>query len=129
VGGESLARGNFARHVEEYIRTRDHDAAEQCLDEWAQTLPADKLHGYWSLLRARLLIARSLYGEAVMEVRVLLAANDASPYAPELLMEAAIAHKSLNQPDQTRAILERIVKEYSESQTARQAQEMLKAGR
>lgn len=124
-GGEDFQRGSFARHVEEYIRTGDYDVAEEYLDKWAYALPADKLDGFWSLFRVRLMQACSRYGEAIMEARVLLGVNPSSPYAPELLFMSAQCHLSLDQPGLARKALQRIVDEYGESTVVARAKEML----
>jgi tetratricopeptide (TPR) repeat protein len=125
-GGVLLAKGDYARHVEEYIRTRDYETAEEYLDQWGEAFPLDRLEGFWSLLRARLAFERGLFSRAVREAQVLAKANPSSNYAAEALMLAADAWGRLKQPAKAAEVLRQIAKDYPESPFAAEAAKTLK---
>ncbi len=125
-GDEAIIRGDMTRHVEAYLRGEDHDAADDYLQRWAAELPMDMLGGYWSLLQAKVSLARSRYRDAIEEVNVLLGVNPASVYAPELLMVGAEAHERMGHTAAARAALRRLADEYPESQLAAEAAAKLK---
>lgn len=124
-GGAPFQKGDFARHVEEYIRTRDYPSADDYLERWAEAFPLDKLEGYWSLLRARMLYERGLFPQALREGLVLVKANPTSNYAAELLMLCADAYQKLKQPEKAAEVWRRVVKEYAESSLAADAAKRL----
>jgi tetratricopeptide (TPR) repeat protein len=124
---ENILRGDYARQVEEYLRCDDLLAAAETLDEWEQTLPADRLDGYSSLLRVRLRLARRRPLSAVREARTLVKVNPRSSYAPRLLLVAAEALDELDRDDEARAMLQQIVSDYPESTLAAEAAGKLKA--
>jgi tetratricopeptide (TPR) repeat protein len=121
----AIVKGDLARHVEAYIRTREYEAAEEYLRTWGQVLPGDRLEGYWSLLRARLAEARRDDQAVVSEARVLVRVNPRSNYAPQLLMLAADACGRLDRLDERRSLLKAVVQDYAESPLSRKAAELL----
>jgi len=123
----AMLQGDMARHVEAYLREEDYGAAEDYLQRWANAIPADKLGGYWSLLKVQLCLGQSRPEEGVAEAEVLLAANPASPYAPRLLMLTADACERMHQADRAAAALRRLVEQYPESELVSQAEVRLKA--
>jgi tetratricopeptide (TPR) repeat protein len=124
-GGTPFVKGDYARHVEEYIRTRDYESAEEYLDEWGESFPLDRLEGFWSLLRARLDWERGRFAQVVREMQVLAKANPTSNYAAEGLMLAAEACGKLKQPEAAAAILRKVVKDYPETPFAAEAAKAL----
>ena len=125
-GGAPFQRGDYARHVEDYTRTRDFTSAEEYLEEWGEAFPLDKLEGYWSLLRARLFFDRGQYAQAAGEAAALAKVNPKSNYAPELLMLSADAWEKLRQPPKAADALRQLVKDYPESPLAAEAAKRLK---
>ncbi len=125
-GGQALTRGDFARQIEDYIRRRDLEAAANTLDKWADALPADKLDGYWSLLRARMLVRKKSYLVAAREAEILVRVTPTSHHAPELLMLAADAYRQAGKPIAADATLKRVLTEYAESTLAAKAAALLK---
>ncbi len=69
VGGERRKRdvrvGSYARAVEDYIRRKEYTAAAERLDQWEWEYPLEKLRGYSTLLRARLLERQKRYAQVV----------------------------------------------------------------
>ncbi len=120
-----LRRGGYARHVEEYLRTRALDDAETYLDRWESDLPADRLTGYSTLMRVRLRIKQGRWADAAGEALTLVAVNPESNYAPELLLAAEAAYVAMDQPGKARAILQRVLAEYPESSLALEARKRL----
>ena len=121
AGGIVLARGDLARHVEDYVRSRNLSAASEKLDEWADRFPTDKLAGYWSFLRVKMLMERKDYPAVIKEATVLARVNPTSHYVPQLLMLAAKAHRQAGQGQQAVAALKRLIAEYPESSLAAEA--------
>ena len=126
AGRTAILKGDYARHVEDYLRRKAYDDAEDYLRRWENAFPADKLEGYWSLLRVELLLARRRWGEAVREVEILCRVNPASNYAAEMLMLAADACLKTGDRDKGKDLLKRIVEKYPESPLAAKAAEKLK---
>lgn len=122
---DTVRKGDLARHAEEYIRTKAFEDAADALDKWAEEFPADKLEGYWSLLKVKLLLAQKLAAPAAAEAETLVKVSPRSNYAPELLMLAATAYESLGQSGQARASLQAVVDKYAESPLAAAAKARL----
>lgn len=125
-GGAALTRGDFARQVEDYIRNRSFSDAADTLDEWQYALPMDKLTGYWSLLRVKMLVQKRSYLPAVREAETLVGVTPTSHHAPELLLQAAEAYRFANKFTEAAAVLKRIINEYPESALAAKAADLLK---
>jgi tetratricopeptide (TPR) repeat protein len=124
-GGMPFLKGDYARHVEEYIRTRDYESADDYLDEWGDAFPLDRLEGFWSLLRARLFFERGQFAQAVREAQVLARGNPTSNYAAEGLMLAADACQRMKQPDKASEFLRQVIKDYPETSFAADAAKTL----
>ncbi|MFB3892724.1 MAG: PKD domain-containing protein [Phycisphaerae bacterium] len=122
----AVVRGDFARHVEDYVRSKTLESARQYIDKWEDALPLDKLEGYLSLMKARYLVAKGSHAEAAREVELLVKVNPTSNYAPELLMLAADAYGKINKPDQATAALKMIVEKYPESPLSIEAAKKLR---
>lgn len=120
-----LIRGDYARHVEEYLRTRKYEWAREYLDRWQRNLPEDKLVGYSTLLEVQLLQASGQYAAAIGEAQALLKANPLSNYAPKLMMEIAKAFRRLGKVEQANNALGKLIKLYPESPLAEQARKTL----
>ena len=125
-GGKALARGDFSRLIEDYVRRVDLSAAEEKLDEWQNAFPADKLDGYWSLLRAKMLMRKKSYLAAAREAKILVGVTPTSHHAPELLMLAADAYRQAGKTAEAADMLKRVITDYAESALAAKAAEMLK---
>jgi len=125
VGERLVLRGDLARQVEDYMRIRDFVSAGAGLDKWEQIFPGDKLKGYSTLLRVKLLRAQQKYSAAGRLGQIVANVNPDGSYTAELLMLAADAYFKANQPLKTRAILKKIVKDYPESPLYPEAVEML----
>lgn len=121
-----VLKGDYARHVEDYIRQKDLASAQQYVQRWADNLPSDKLEGYYSVMYVKLMLARNLPQQAVKEAATLVKVSPTSSYAAELLMLSADAHEALKRPDQAKAALQQIVEKYAESPLAAKAAARLK---
>lgn len=122
-------RGDFARTAEAHLWEGRLDDAEVALDRWGMTFPLDKLDGFWSLIRVRLLLARRRWAAAAREARALLAVRPDAPAAAELLMLAGQASWQLDRADQAASAWRRIVRDYPESAFAPLAADNLKLAR
>lgn len=123
-----IAKGGYARHVEQYLREGQFEFADAKIDEWALNIPADKLEGYWSLLVVRKCLAQKAYAAAAREAEVLVTVNPRSNYAAELLMKAAEAHEKLGNRPAAIAAWKRIVERYPESPLAADAAAKMNQG-
>ncbi|MFP4215311.1 MAG: PKD domain-containing protein [Planctomycetota bacterium] len=121
----AVEKGDFARHVEAYLRKRNYDDAETYLKRWAMAYPGDKLDGYWSLMAARLYVGRKQYDRAVLEAEILARVSPRSNHVPQLLMLAAEAYLAIEASDKAAATWKRVVKDYAESPLALKASEKL----
>jgi tetratricopeptide (TPR) repeat protein len=122
----AVEKGDFARHVEAYLRKRNYDDAETYLHRWAMAYPGEKLDGYWSLMATRLHMGRKQFGRAVLEAEILARVSPRSNHVPRLLMLAAEAYQALKRPEQAAATWKRVVTDYAESPLAVTAAEKLK---
>jgi tetratricopeptide (TPR) repeat protein len=123
---DSISKGDYARHVEDYLRNKDYVGAQDYLTKWEEAYPIDKLEGYWSLLKARLCLAQDKPADAAVETSVLVGVNPASNYAPQLLMIQNEAYVKLKDSAKAKAALETIVEKYKESPLAAEAAKKLK---
>lgn len=121
-----VLRGDFARQVEDYMRRQEFPTAHAKLDEWQKTFPLDKLDGYWSLLRVKLLQQEQRYDEAAGEAEALVKTNPASAYAAELLMQAAEAYRKVGADEKAKALWKQVVQKYPESPLSVEAGKNLK---
>lgn len=121
----AIAKGDFARHVEDYVRKGQFEDAQESIDDWAASVPLDKVEGYWSLLTARKHLTAGSPEKAAREARALVAVNPNSQYAPELLLLASEAYIKLTKPDESKAALRQIVEKYPESPLAAKAKKIL----
>ncbi|MHC4561300.1 MAG: PKD domain-containing protein [Planctomycetota bacterium] len=126
TGEAAFRSGDFARHVEFYLRSNDLPAAQAYLDRWAERYPADKLGGYWSLLTVRVRMLEKDYAAAAREAAVLVGVNPTSVQGPELLMLAANAHHRLGENEKVSQVLRQIIDLYPESPLAAEAADKLK---
>lgn len=125
-GKDAFVKGDFARHVEAYMAKGHLGDAKTYLDRWAETFPAEKLEGYWSLLRTQWYYHKGLWDRAAREARVLVAVNPKSTYAPRLLLTAAEALRRKKAHDRVAELLQKVAEDYPESPLAAQAAEELK---
>ena len=116
-----IAKGDYARHVEQYILESQFADADDYIETWGTDIPADKLEGYWSLLVTRKCLARKDHAGAAREAAVLVKVNPRSDYAPELLMLAAKAYDKLGKAAEAAAARRQIVEQYPESPLAAEA--------
>jgi TolA-binding protein len=122
-----IYRGNLARHVEAYIKDGKYDQADEALAQWGGDLPADKIDGYWSWMRARLAMARREYLRAAREADILVSVNPVSNHGAKLLMLAYDAHRLRGDAEAARKALRRLVEVFPESPLAAEAANLLKA--
>ena len=120
-----IIKGDYARHVEDYVRKRQFEWALDFLTRWEEEFPADKLEGYWSWLRAGYLTGLGRQADAVREIEILVRVNGRSNYAPELLLLAHQLYTKLRKPQQARDALKRLAENYRESPLAAKAATML----
>lgn len=121
-----ITKGDYARHVEDYLRKGEFIDAEDFVEQWAGDLPGDKVEGYWSLLVTQLCMRKKEYDGAVHEANILVKVNPTSNYAAQLLLLSSEAYKKLGKDDLAKAALEKIVKSYPESPLAAEAAKALK---
>jgi tetratricopeptide (TPR) repeat protein/chitodextrinase len=123
---DSISKGDYARHVEDYLRNKDFVSARDFLDKWEEAYPLDKLEGYWSLLKTKLCMAQDKPADAVTEASVLVSVAPLSNYAPQLLMIENEAYLKLKDPAKAKEALEMIVEKYKESPLAAEAAKKLR---
>ncbi len=120
-----FVRGDLARQVESYSRRGDFELAGDTLQKWADKFPEDKLQGYWSLLKVRVLMRRKEYAKAAREAEILADVNPASNHAAKLLMRAATCYRTIKKTGKAAAALNRIIDKYPESPLAAEAGKLL----
>lgn len=121
-----IIKGDYARHVEDYLLKGDFTSAMEYVRRWETDIPQDKLEGYWTLLVVRMHLKQRKYADAAREAMVLVKANPTSNYAAQLLLHAAEAYGKLNKDAEAKAALKRIVEKYPESPLVGQAATQLR---
>ena len=116
----------LARYVEEYVRTKDFDSAEEFLRIWYNEFPSHRVGGQAPIMEARLRFAQERYREVLQVADELIGINRDSVFAPETLRLAAEAALKLDRTDDARKALAQIVDDYPESQQHKGAAEMLR---
>ena len=122
---QAVRRGNLAQHVEEYLRTDQFIDAQDELDAWQNEFPQDKLEGYLTLMRVRLLDRQQNWRAAADEAESLVAVNPKSNYARSFCWSWPVRILELQQPEKAQAALKRVVKDYPESSLAAEAAKRL----
>ena len=124
-GQGAFEAGDFARHVEYYLRSNELWAAQEYLDRWSLEHPGDKLVGTWSLLTAQTLMRQSKFAAAAREAEVLVGVSPDSPQGPVLLMLAANCYHQLDLPEDVVRTFRAIIATYPESPYAEEAAQKL----
>jgi PKD repeat protein len=122
---DTISKGDYARHVEDYLRNKSFVDARDFLGKWEEAYPLDKLEGYWSLLKVKLCIAEGNWSDAATESSVLVGVNPSSNYAPQLLMLQYEACTNLKDAARAKSALELIVARYKDSPLAAEAAKKL----
>jgi len=107
--------GAYSRAVDNYLRDGKLDDAENFLDAWEWEFPAERLRGYSSLLRGKLLAAQGDPRGAARALEGLALVNPRSPYAAECLMLAAKCYLKTGDRKKAAAVLRQVVAEYKDS--------------
>ena len=118
--------GAYSRAVDMYLRDGKLDHAEDFLDAWEWEFPAERLHGYSTLLRARVLVARGDHRNAARSLDRLVLVNPTSPYAADCLMLAAQCYVKVGDKKKAAAVLRQVVDEYKDSPLNAEAAKQLK---
>lgn len=122
----TLRVSSLARYVEEYIRTRDFESADEFVATWYREFPSERVNGRAPLLEARLRHAQERYEEVLRIAGELVGVNRDSPFAADLLMLSAEASLKLNRRLDARRALAQVVDDYPESPRHAEAGELLR---
>ncbi len=120
-------RGAYAQSVESWLRRKDYDAAAKELDMWEWEFPTERLEGYSTFLRVKLLMARGELDDAVKEAEILCKVNPRSNYADRLLMKVYECWMKKGDKMRAAAALRRIIKDYPASPLVPEAKSKLAA--
>jgi len=107
--------GAIPLRIENYLKRKEYDEAEEELDRWEWEYPRQRLAGASSLWRARLAKLRKQYDEVIKQALILVHATPESKHAVELLMEAAEAYELKGDPQNALKALQRILDDYPET--------------
>ncbi len=105
-------RGAHSRSAEEFVSLLEFDRAAAEIRAWQRNFPAEKVHGYLTLLYARYWSARGMYPQAVAQADQLLAVNPDSPYVDQLLALSAACDVQQGKIDRALATLHGLLKDY-----------------
>ena len=121
----TLRISSLARYVEEYIRTKDFESAEQFIGIWYREFPSHRVSGQVPIMEARLHFARKRYDRVIEVAGDLVGVNRNSPFAPEALFLSAEAALNLDRRDAARQALAQIVDDYPEFHRHKEAADLL----
>lgn len=105
-------QGAHGRSAEQFLKSGELDRAAVELHQWQEEFPADKIHGYITLLMARYWFGRQQYEAAIAQAGQLSAVNPDSPYIDQLGLLAAECELARGNPDRAIARLEALLKNY-----------------
>jgi len=112
---DEVAIPAISRSLEDYLRRRELEVAEQLLDEWELRKPTDKLVGYYTLLRAEWWCLKKQYNIAAEILQALIEVNPASPYGDQALWRLADCHAAMRDYPKAVETLNRVEKMFPES--------------
>jgi len=112
---KSVRRGAFAQSIEDYVSRKQFDQAETLLDVWGWEHPSDRLAGHWSLVAAKLALAKGDKDSALREALQCGNANKAGPQADKLLLFAGGILLGERKGAEAAEIGRRVQKEFPES--------------
>lgn len=118
--------GAWASTVEELLKRGEAREALDQLDKWEWAYPTARLEGYNLILRARANLILGNFPEARKQAEIYLKHSADPNYVPEALLAAAEAAKSLADVKAAREYLDRIIKDFPESPSAKSAKGLLK---
>lgn len=124
AGLATIRVAHLSRSVEYFTKQGRYDVAEQMLDEWESDFPRQRLNGLSTLARMRLLAAQGELDAAIQRGSELLAVNENSLYAAEILFEQAQFHRRTGRGPQARAALRELLDRHPESAVAAAARTM-----
>jgi PKD repeat protein len=105
-------QGAHGRSTEQFLKTEEYDRAAAQIRQWQEEFPADKIHGYITLLYARYWAGRKQYAAAIALAGQLAAVNADSPYIDQLWLLAAECELAMGDAQKAVARLEALVKNY-----------------
>lgn len=118
-------RGARSRSTEALLRDGELDRVRNELRQWQKDFPADKSHGYFSLLLARYWIASNKLPNAITVANDLLMVNQDSPYADRLLFLSATCEVKRGNTARAAAAYESLLTDYPGSPLVKTAKERL----
>lgn len=124
AGLATIRVAHLSRSVEHFTKQGRYDVAEKMLDEWENDFPRQRLNGLSTLARMRLLAAQGDTDAAIQRGSELLAVNENSLYAAEILFEQAQLHRRTARDPQALAALRELLDRHPESAIAKAARTM-----
>ena len=110
-----LARSNYARTVEDYIRRNEWVFALKTLEKWEWEFPMDRFDGHLALLWGRYYAERGEVHIAAYLLSSLQKTNPRSTFADQCLVLAAECYEKFDKPEKAREMREILRQEYPES--------------
>jgi hypothetical protein len=111
----SVRQGAFAQSIEGYLQRKEYGQAQSLVDLWGWEHPEDRMEGEWSLMAAKVALARGDSGSALREALECAAVNPAGPHADRLLLFAARVHLERREGAEAVEVARRLQKTYPES--------------
>ena len=111
----SVRRGAFAQSIEGYLRRKQFGEAQNLLNVWGWEHPTDRIAGEWSLMAAKVALAKGDKGSAAREALESVRANKTGHHADALLLFAGRIYADEGRGAEAIKIGRRIQKEHPES--------------
>lgn len=119
-------QGAHGRSTEQFLKSGELDRAIAQIHQWQDEFPADKVHGYVTLLAARYWAQRGKYPQAIALSRQLAATNSDSAYVDQALLLAAECHEAAGETDKAVATLQALLKEHPGSPLVPEVKQRIK---
>ena len=117
---------SYALTAEAYIRKGHLDEARDIIDEWERKFPTEKLVGYSSILKARVMARSKKRRQATDEIEAFLATKPQGVFLQNALLELGDIYAQMGRTRQARETYERLLKEFETQENREAVQEKLR---
>jgi predicted negative regulator of RcsB-dependent stress response len=118
-------QGAHGRSTEQFLKTGEYARVIAQIRQWQDDFPAEKIHGYITLLYAQYWAGCEKYPQAIALAGQLSAVNADSPYLDQLLLLAADCHAKQGAVDRAIATLHTLLKDQPGSPLVPEAKQRL----
>jgi len=117
---------SYALTAEAHIRQGHLDEADAILGAWERKFPTERLVGYSSILKARVLAARDRRQQAAQEIETFLATKPQGVFLQNALLELGDIYAKMGRNRQAVEAYERLLREFEAQETREEVEKKLR---